>query len=402
MSTLPPGIVAAIGCHLPARDRAALARASKDFGAAHDAVAEEDAWPSPTRSTNADGLQATTDDAVLAARARVSLLARAMPMLRTLRVGLGRHEEARAFVELGGGRVARFASLTASSGFSSAVEVARALPGRVGARVVYVFVDLCGGDSSEPLGLLERLSEIECVDVSPFRRADFSTDGIGAAAKRLVDAIPWRSAGVRSARVSCSHVEEAAALLALVPAHVEVSLRVSSFEVSERLPQVLDAVGETALRRLARLHVDSETHWGRGDGIAIPLLCKATGVIARLPPSCALSVSASLCSNVHVVPLLRHALAPDGMRRGRVEVVCGGGAGQDALDHFSLHKRPELPAQVHAAFACVRDARLVAVDGLGRALDEQPDGDGAAALSRLRADPETEGVAALWAYMGLT
>ncbi len=123
---------------------------------------------------------------------------------------------------------------------------------------------------------------------------------------------------------------------------------------------------------------------------------------ARLPPSCALSVSASLCSNVHVVPLLRHALAPVGMRRERVEVVCGGGAGQDALGHFSLHKRPELPAQVRAAFACVRDARLVAVDGLGRALDEQPDGDGAAALSRLRADPETEGVAALWAYMGLT
>ena len=420
---LPPGVVAAIGRRLGARDRAALARASRAFGAAHDAVAEEDAWP-PGRSAVSDAEPATAEE-VAAARARVALLVRAMPMLRTLRVFSGQHEEARAFVELGGGRVARFACIYCwRRCTSAAAEVARAFPGRVGARVVYVH---CSGDAAATAAtaaLIGALESVEVVDISPLGRGAAAPDRsalepMDANARAHVDALPpWSrahehehehgSTGVLRISFSAYSAEDAAALLALVPARVRLGLRTRAHELADGLPALLAAVrergpdAERGLGRVERLHVDSQMMLES----AVPEICRAMPAIARLPPGCALSVSASLCCHAQSVPLLRHALAPApyGGRRARVEVVCGGGAGDDALFVFARRDPapPETSAYVQAAVACLRDGQpagcsaVAAVDGLARNL-HTPDPDWPTALARLRTDPLTAGTAALWA-----
>jgi hypothetical protein len=402
---LPPGVVAAVGAGLCATDRAALACASRLFGSAHHAVAEEDAWPSSPRA--GAGPAESTDVGV--ARARVALLVRAMPGLRTLRVGLGQHEEAEAFLVLGGGRAVRFDYLNNLEGRSTSL--VRAFPGRVGFDVMYMSMDLCGAViRADAVELLVQLQSVGCLDIATFRSAaatERQLACIDANARRLVALLPW--AAIRSVRIACTSPEETAALLPLVPTPA-LGLRICA-RVVGRLGATLAAVrarpdAARALERVARLHLDSEGLWGQ-DGVDSPFhrVSRAMPAIALLPPTCALSISASLCRHEQVVALLCYALSPDGGRRERVEVACGGGAGIDSFTAFQ--RRTSTPpalcpfVQAVAAGLCAsgpRQTPLRAVDAQGRPLKAQPDGDAAAAIARLRADPATEGVAALWAF----
>ncbi len=373
---LPPGVVAQVGARMAPRDRAALACAARAFAAAHDAVAEADCFPS-----GRDFPKGPAADH----GARVARLARAMPALRTLRVGQGQHEHARAFLEGGGDRRVRFDCLFEYRGAEA--EVARAFPGRVSAETVYLTADLgadlesTDGKSEAPLmaRLICALSSVGCLNISVRYRfhastlVDARTTKLEVGARRLAAALPW--ATIRRVQIECSWAAETVALLRAVESPV-VGLHCSSGSLS-KLAEVLSALREGEdkhkhkhkLDHLERLHVDGD--WGSNLG-----LVGAMPTIAALPPRCALSVPASLCESPMAVQLLRTVLSPSpgGGRRARVEVVYGS---DDALKR--LH--------VHAAVACASSGAgdIVTVDACGRDLDPQPGRDREAALRRLRA-----------------
>ena len=378
---IPPGAVAQVGARMAPRDRAALACAARAFAAAHDAVDEADCFPLDRGFAFPKGPAAD----------RVARLVRAMPALRTLRVGQGQHEHARAFLEGGGDRRVRFACLLDYRGEEA--EVARAFPGRVSAATVYLTVDVArtsyGDEANQPINqqpmarLIGSLSSVGCLNICVQRmsrvqvligaEAEACARRLEAGARRLVAALPWST--IRSVQIECAWAEETVALLRAVGSPV-VGLRCSSGSLPS-VADVLPALRSKHVEHLERLHVDlydgSDCWLGGNLGVRLVM---AMPTIAALPPRCALSVPASLCESPMAVQLLRAVLSPspEGGRRARVEVVYGS---DDALKR--LH--------VHAAVACAssRAGDIVTVDACGRDLDPQPDRDREAALRRLRA-----------------
>ncbi len=380
---LPAGVVAHVGTHLAAGDRAALACAARCFASAHHAVVEEDAWPHPERA------RPLPDDPGRArARARVALLVRSLPGLRTLRVGPSMHGEAREFLGLGGGRTVRFACIFHAE--ESSAEVARDFPGRTGAEVVHL---LSSADSGM-VELLGHLASVDCLVIAQWQ-VD-RTYGAGVAernARQLVASIPW--AGIRRVRLALVDrgQEETAALLALIPAPIS-ALRVSAagfFGLRDILARVRAKPPDEARALLARI-ADVEVDDCTWSDESVGCVFDAVPVIASLPEACSVSFVGPICRDALAVPLVQEILAPDGGRRGLVRIVCGD-------SQWWTGSAPSVSPYVQAAAACVGEPRrLRTVDARGRAL-ECPGGL-EAALERLRSHPDTAGVAALWRRMG--
>lgn len=388
MEYAPPGVAALIGEKLSARDRAAFSTASRLFAAAHHTVVEEDAWPAlgPPHHVSAER-----------ARSRVAQLVRAMPALRTLRVDMEQHEAARAFLAMGGGRTTRFECIFNADGNSA--ELVFEFPGRVSVDFVPFNAMLRLAEApSYVVGMvrmLGQLASVGCLNLKAseplrFHHDDDDKSLIDRNVRRLVAELPWPV--IRTVRLSCTQADETVALLASIPAEIaSLSLRVAATGF-DRLAGVLAAIEgrPDLLDRVADVRVD-DGGWGVH---SVESVFEAMSTIAVLPAACSVSFSDELCRNALAVPLLREALASDGGRRDVVKIVCSTkpGAAAAAL---------EICPFVQAVVACVgaADGRLSVVDSHGLAIDAQPDGDRTAALERLRADPQTAGVAALWRRM---
>ena len=385
---LPPCVVARVGTLLAACDRAALACASRHFASAHHAVREEDAWPhrerarAPSLSEDASGRAR--------ARARVALLVRALPGLRTLRVGASMHEEARAFLELGGGRTARFDCIFHHEERSA--RVARDFPGLTSAEVVHL-------NSSHDSGMIELLGQLASVGCLAIQQqpvyAVYDAGLVESGARSLVASIPW--AAIRSVRLACERngEVETVALLALIPAPISaLRISVANFDgLRAVLARVRARPPEAARALLARI-VDVQVDDGAWGGESVGRVFDAMPTIASLPdwPACSVSFVGPLCRNALAVPLVQEILAPDGGRRGLVRIVC-------ADRRWWTGSMPSVSPYVQAVVACVAEPRrLRAVDERGRPL-ECPGGL-EAALERLRSHPHTAGAEALWRRMG--
>jgi hypothetical protein len=398
LSVLPPHVVALIGACpcLAARDRASLACAARGLSAAHEAVVEDD-------------VSDDCADAALpgAGDGRVAGLLRAAPRLRTLRMHVRQHGGARSFLALGGGRTVQFAC-EVYAGTSCAAwcdSLARDFPGCVGVDAVMLSAPWAAQWTASTRELLRHLTTVGQLVIAPGSWTSSFNERIQDAMRAFVSSTPFKS--IRSVHLVHTSASETLALLALLPVPLD-ALCFPAFKLS-LLGPLLAEVGRrppdqasALLARLRGVHVRAG-HWVAADGVGkshkwSQTVCHAVfaamDALAALPADCMVRFDAELCRNELAAPLLLELLDHDGGRREAVEIVCS-------------DRRAPVSTWVQATLACVENTatthtstRIHLVDPYGSAIDRPPQGT-AAALERMRADPDAAGNLALWKRMGL-